>query len=84
LQKESKVKKKTIKEEVVDDNKIPLIERIARKAILTAMLLDRYPDSTRLAGALTLLTHAHLMTGKNDGLAIRLFNQASRLSRRPK
>lgn len=84
MQKEIKQKPiKKLKEEVVDDTKLSLVERIARKSILISMKLDKNPNSVRLAGALSLLIHAHLMTGKNDGLAIRLFNQASRLGRGP-
>jgi hypothetical protein len=69
----------------IDENEnenIPLAERIARKASLVGALLDRKPDSLRIIGALVLYNQAQTMVGINDALALRLYNQATRLSRK--
>ena len=70
----------------VDDETVSLSERIARYAYIISITLEgKSPEVLQLMNAaLSLLNQAQFIVGKNDMLAVKLFNQARRLSRKSK
>jgi hypothetical protein len=57
--------------------------RIAKRSFIIAAKLNREQDSRErdeLVGALSLMTQAQMLAGKDDKEALRLFNIANRLA----